>query len=155
MSVIEARLEKLNIKLPEATLPVANYVAYKIVGNQVFISGQTAKWNGEYLYKGKLGKDLTIEEGQEAARTCALNLLVHLRNACGGNLDKVKSCVRLGIYVNSTDDFINQPQVGNGASDLMVEVLGDKGRHSRAAISCNSLPENSPVEIDAVFEIEV
>ena len=153
MSVIEARLKELDITLPEAPAPAANYVPYKIVGNQVFISGQTAKWNGEYLFTGKLGKELDIEEGQQAARTCAINILVQLKNALNGDLDRVKSCVRLGIYVNSTPEFKKHPLVGNGASNLIVEVLGDKGRHSRAAVGCNSLPEDTPVEVDAVFEI--
>ena len=153
MSKIEAKLKELGLELPEASVPVANYVPFKVVGNLVYISGQTSKWAGELVHPGKLGKDLSLEEGREAARICGLNLLVHLRNACGGDLDKVKSCVKLGIFVNSVDTFTDQPLVGNGASDLMVEVFGDKGRHSRAAVSSNSLPGGVSVEVDAIFEV--
>ena len=149
---IEARLAELGITLPEPRPPVANYVGYVITGNLVHISGQISS-DADGLIKGKLGADLSIERGVEAARGCAISLLAQVKMACGGDLSRVTRLVKLVGFVNSTPDFIDQPKVINGASDLMVEVLGDAGRHARAAVSAPSLPLGVAVEIDAIFEI--
>ena len=147
------RLESLNIILPKAPSPVGAYVAYKKTNNLVFISGQVSfKENGE-LIKGKIGSDLSLEEGKEAARTCAINIISQIKSACGGNLDMVKNCIKITGFVNSSDNFIDQPKVINGASELLVKVFGDSGIHARAAISVNSLPLGAAVEIEAIFEI--
>ena len=150
---IDARLEELGIELPEAAAPAANYVPYVVSGNQVFVAGQITIHNGEIQYVGKLGRDYGVEDGQAAARLCALNIIAQVKAACGGDLDRVVRCVRLGGFVNSTADFTDQPEVVNGASNLMVEVFGDKGKHARAAVSAASLPRGVAVEVDAVFEI--
>ena len=151
---IDTRLAELGIDLPEAAASVANYVPYVISGNLVFVSGQVTIKNGEFLFQGKVGADLTVEQGQEAAKLCALNIIAQLKAACGGDLDRVKRIIRLGGFVNSTAEFTDQPKVINGASDLMVEVFGDAGRHARAAVSAAALPVNVGVEIEAVAEIE-
>jgi enamine deaminase RidA (YjgF/YER057c/UK114 family) len=151
---IEARLSELGIELPQASAPVANYVPYTISGKIVILSGQITVWNGERRFVGKLGREIGIPEGQQAARLCALNLLAHLRVACGGDLDRVRRVLRLGGFVNCTPDFTDMPQVVNGASDLMVEVFGDNGRHARAAVGVNSLPAGVAVEVEAMFELE-
>ncbi|MEO1135458.1 MAG: RidA family protein [Pseudomonadota bacterium] len=153
MSRIDAHLAKLGIVLPEPVAPVANYVPYVISGRQVFISGQVSI-GPDGMISGKLGADVTLERGIEAAHACGVNLIAQLRAACGGNLDRVKHVVKLGAFVNCTPDFIDQPKVVNGASDLMVAVFGEAGRHSRAAVGAPSLPMNAAVEIDGVFEIE-
>jgi enamine deaminase RidA (YjgF/YER057c/UK114 family) len=150
---IDARLQELGIELPEAAAAVANYVPYVMTGNLVFVSGQVTIENGEFKYLGKVGSDLSAEQGQEAARLCALNIIAQLKAACGGDLDRVARIVKLGGFVNSTPDFKDQPKVINGASDLMVEVFGDKGKHARAAVSAGALPVGVAVEIDAVAEI--
>ncbi len=150
---IDARLQELGIELPEAAAPAANYVPYVVSGNQVFVAGQITIHNGEIQYVGKLGRDYEIEDGEAAARLCALNIIAQVKAACGGDLDRVVRCVRLGGFVNSTADFTDQPEVINGASNLMVEVFGDKGKHSRAAVSAASLPRGVAVEVDAIFEI--
>ena len=150
---IDARLQELGIELPEAAAPAANYVPYVVSGNQVFVAGQITIHNGEIQYVGKLGRDYGVEDGEAAARLCALNIIAQVKAACGGDLDRVVRCVRLGGFVNSTADFTDQPEVVNGASNLMVEVFGDKGKHSRAAVSAASLPRGVAVEVDAVFEI--
>ena len=151
----EENLKNLNLKLPEAPAPVGTYVAFKKTGNLVYISGQISfKPNGE-LIKGKVGLDLTLEEGQEAAKNCALNIISQIKKACDGNLNKVKNCIKITGFVNSKDDFIDQPKVLNGASDLISNVFGDSGKHARAAISVNSLPLGAAVEIEAVFEINL
>ena len=150
---IDARLQELGIELPEAAAPAANYVPYVVSGNQVFVAGQITIHDGEIQYVGKLGRDYGVEEGQAAARLCALNIVAQVKAACGGDLDRVVRCVRLGGFVNSTADFTDQPEVVNGASNLMVEVFGDKGKHARAAVSAASLPRGVAVEVDAVFEI--
>ena len=149
---IEDRLSELNITLPEAPAPAANYVPYVISGNMVYISGQIAIENGQIL-TGKLGDDISIEEGQRRARVCAINLISQLKSACGGDLEKVKRVVRLGGFVNCTADFNQQPAIVNGASDLMVDVFGEKGRHARAAVGSNALPLDTSVEVDGIFEI--
>ncbi len=148
----EENLKKLNIDLPKAPDPVGSYVASKIAGNLVFISGQVPFDSGGKLIKGKVGKELSLERAQEAAKFCALNLLAQLKKICG-NLDKVKGCVKITGYVNSVDSFIDQPKVINGASDLISKVFGDKGKHARAAISANSLPLGASVEVEGIFEI--
>lgn len=152
MSVKE-NIERLKLKLPTPIAPVANYVGFNISGNQVFISGQLPIENGEVKYIGKVGSEITIEEASKAARLCAINILAQLNLAVDGDLEKVKKCVRLGVFVNADPNFTEHPVVANGASDLMVEVLGNKGRHSRAATGAGSLPRGVSVEIDAIFEI--
>jgi enamine deaminase RidA (YjgF/YER057c/UK114 family) len=154
MSEIESNLERLGIELPDAPAPAANYVPWVKTGNLVFISGQVTMGANGLEYQGKVGKDLGVEEGQAAARLCAINLLAQLRSACDGDIERVRRCVKLGGFVNSTTDFKNHPQVINGASDLLVEVLGDRGKHARFAVGAGSLPFNVAVEVDAVFEIE-
>ena len=146
-------LEKLKIKLPEAKAPVGNYVATKISGKMLFISGQISIDENGQLIKGKIGKDLDTEAGYTAAKRCALSIIAQVKKACGNDLSKVKSCVKLTGFVNSTDEFIDQPKVLNGASDLIASVFGDAGMHTRAAVSTNSLPLGVSVEVDAIFEL--
>ena len=150
---IEARLAELNIALPQAATPVANYVPYVVSGPLVFLAGQVTVWNGEIRFVGKLGRDFTVEEGQQAARLCGLNLIAQARAACEGDLDRVVRCVKLTGFVNSMSDFTDQPKVMNGASDLMTEVFGESGRHARAAIGVNTLPLGVAVEVEGIFEI--
>jgi enamine deaminase RidA (YjgF/YER057c/UK114 family) len=150
---VEARLKELGIELPRQQAPWANYVPYTISRNLVFISGQICQWNGERRFIGKLGDGISIADGQAAARLCALNILAQLRAACAGDLDRVRRCLRLGGFVNCTPDFTDMPQVINGASDLLVEILGDSGRHARLAVGASSLPGGLAVEIEATFEI--
>lgn len=151
---INKRLENLGIVLPEPIAPVANYVPFVQTGNQIFISGQLPIKNGEVKFIGKLGDDISIEEGQKAARICAINILANLNLACEGDLDRVVRCVKLGIFINAVSDFANHPIVANGASDLMVEVFGEKGKHARFAMGAGSLPRGVAVEVDAIFEVE-
>lgn len=153
MSRIDARLAELGLILPEPVAPVANYVPFVVAGNLVFISGQVSIGPGG-LITGKLGADLDLAKGVEAAHACGVNLIAQLRAACGGDLDRVKRVVKLGGFVNCTPDFTDQPKVVNGASDLMVAVFGDAGRHARAAVGAPSLPLNAAVEVDGVFEID-
>ena len=149
----EKKIEELKIKLPEAKPPVGSYVATKIVGNLLYISGQISiSENGE-LIKGKVGKDLDTEAGYNAAKRCALSIVAQVKKACDNDLSKIKSCIKLTGFVNSTDDFIDQPKVINGASDLIAEVFGESGMHTRAAVSTNSLPLGVSVEVDAIFEL--
>ena len=149
----ENKLKELNILLPEAKAPVGNYVATKVTGKLLFISGQISiNENGE-LIKGKIGKDLDTEAGYNAARRCALSIIAQVKKACDDDLSKVKSCIKLTGFVNSTDDFVEQPKVINGASDLIAEIFGDAGMHTRAAVSTNSLPLGVSVEVDAIFEL--
>src|ERR1700724_1909635 len=150
---IEARLKELGIELTKPTGPLANYVPSQVSGNLVFIAGQISQWNGERRFVGKLGAGISIADGQQAARLCALNILAHLRAACGDDLGRVRRCLRLGGFVNCTPEFTDMPQVVNGASDLMVEVFGDKGRHARAAVGVSSLPGGVAVEGGGTFEI--
>jgi enamine deaminase RidA (YjgF/YER057c/UK114 family) len=150
---IEARLRELKLALPEPAAPVANYVPTVRSGDLLFIAGQICQWQGERRFIGKLGREISLEQGQEAARLCALNILAQAKAALGGDLDRVLRCVRLGAFVNCTEDYTQQPQVANGASDLMVEVLGDAGRHARAAVGVNALPGGVAVEVEAVFEV--
>lgn len=151
---IDARLAQLGISLPESVPPAANYVPWVLSGNLVFVAGQIpVQADGRDLNSGKLGVGISIEQGQQAARLCALNILSQVRAALGGNLDRVVRCVRLTGFVNSAPDFIDQPKVMNAASDLMVDVFGEAGRHARAAVGAAALPRNVSVEVDAIFEV--
>ena len=150
---IDGRLSQLRIELPQAAAPVANYVPAVRSGDLLFIAGQICQWNGERRYIGKLGREISLQQGQEAARLCALNILAQAKAALGGDLDRILRCVRLGAFIHCADDFTQQPQVANGASDVMVDVLGDAGRHARAAVGVNALPGGVAVEVDAVFEV--
>ena len=149
---IQQNLEKLGVTLPEAAAPAANYVPFVKTGNQLFISGQLPMQDGKIAKTGKVGADLSIEEGVEAARLCAINLLAQAK-AATGDLSKVVRLVKIVGFVNSNGDFGDQPKVINGASDFMVAVLGDAGRHARSAVSAGALPFNAAVEIEAIFEI--
>ena len=149
----ESKIKELNIELPNAADPVGSYVAAKIIGNLLYISGQISIAENGDLIKGKLGKELKTEDGYEAAKRCALNIISQAKKACGEDLSKIKSCVKLTGFVNSTDEYIEQPKVINGASDLIVSVFGDYGMHTRAAVSTNSLPLGVSVEVDAIFEL--
>jgi enamine deaminase RidA (YjgF/YER057c/UK114 family) len=149
---IDARLQEMGIELPEPAVPVANYVAYVVTGNLIFVSGQVPVVAGDFKYVGKVGGDLTVEDGQAAARLCGINIIAQVKQALGGDLDRVTRVVKLGGFVNSTPDFTGQPQVINGVSDLIGEVFGDKGKHARAAVSAGSLPVGVAVEVDAVVE---
>ena len=151
---IEEKINELKIILPEAKAPVGSYVATKKSGNLLFISGQISiNENGE-LIKGKVGRDLNTDQGYEAAKRCGLSLVAQAKAACDGDLSKIKSCIKLTGFVNSTDDFIDQPKVINGASDLVTSIFGDAGMHTRAAVSTNSLPLGVSVEVDAIFELD-
>ena len=150
----EKKLKENNIVLPEAPTPVGSYIASKIVGKLLYISGQISMNSKGELIKGKLGKDLNTEDGYKAAERCALSILAQAKKILSGNLDEIKSCIKIVGFVNSTDDFIEQPKVINGASDMLVKILEDKGMHTRAAVSVNNLPLGVAVEIDAIFEIK-
>ena len=152
MSLINQRLKQLNIEIPPAPSPAANYAPYVKSNNLIFVSGQIPMINGELLI-GKVGKNIEIEDAKKAARLCGIAIISQLNEATDLNLDKIKRIVKLGGFVNCIDEFIQQPEVINGASDLMVEVFGDKGKHSRFAVGANSLPRNVVVEIEAVAEI--
>ena len=147
------KIKELKIVLPEAKPPVGNYVAAKISGKMLFVSGQISIDENGQLIKGKIGKDLDAEAGYKAAKRCALSIIAQVKKACDNDLSKIKSCIKLTGFVNSTDDFTDQPKVINGASDLIASVFGDAGMHSRAAVSTNSLPLGVSVEVDAVFEL--
>lgn len=153
MNDIDKKIESLGITLPIAPSPAANYIPYVVSNNLVFISGQLPFENGEIKHTGKVGKNINIDKGKAVARICGLNVIAVLKNALDGDLSKVKNCVKLGIFVSCTSDFHQQPEVANGASDLMVEIFGEKGKHARFAVGANSLPRNVPVEVDAIFEI--
>ncbi len=151
--LIDARLKELGISLPEPPKPVASYVPYVVSGKQVFISGQVPMEGGNLRYIGTVGKDLSLEGGKSAARLCAINVLAQLKAAAGGDLDTVKRCIRLAVFVNAVPEFAQHPEVANGASDLMLEVFGDVGKHARAAVGAGSLPRNVAAEVEAVFEL--
>ncbi len=152
MSTIESRMQQLGVNLPEVSAPAANYVPWRDGGGLVVISGQLPMKDGKPEGIGKLGREFSVEQGQQIAQLCTLNLLAHLKAACGGDLNRAR-CVRLGIFVNATEDFTQHPQVANGASDLVVGVLGDKGKHARAAIGVGSLPLGVAVEVEGIFEV--
>tara|TARA_B100000780_G_scaffold248910_1_gene194428 strand:- start:46 stop:507 length:462 start_codon:yes stop_codon:yes gene_type:complete len=149
----EKKIEELKLELPEARDPVGSYVASKIINKMLFISGQISISSNGDLIKGKIGKELTTEAGYEAAKRCGLSIISQVKKACNGDLSKIKSCIKLTGFVNSTEDFTEQPKVINGASDLIVSVFGDAGMHTRAAVSTNSLPLGVSVEVDAIFEL--
>ena len=150
---IEDNIKKLNLILPKAPDPVGSYVATKIVGKLLYISGQISINNKGELIKGKIGADLTVEQGYEAAKRCALSIIAQAKKSCNGDLSKIKSCIKLTGFVNSTDNFVEQPKVINGASDLIVSIFDDIGMHVRVAVSVNSLPLGVAVEVDAIFEL--
>ncbi len=151
---LEEKLNELKLKLPEAKAPVGNYVAAKISGKLLFISGQISIDANGQLIKGKVGKELDTEAGYNAAQRCALSIVAQVKKACDEDLSKIKSCIKLTGFVNSTDDFTDQPKVINGASDLIASIFGDAGMHTRAAVSTNSLPLGVSVEVDAIFELK-
>ena len=150
----EEKIKELKINLPDAKAPVGNYVATKVSGKMLFVSGQISIDESGQLIKGKIGKDLDTEAGYNAAKRCALSIIAQVKKACDNDLSKVKSCVKLTGFVNSTDEFVDQPKVLNGASDLIASVFGDAGMHTRAAVSANSLPLGVSVEVDAIFELK-
>jgi len=154
MGQIDTRLTELGITLPVPAKPVANYVGWVRTGNLVFTAGQVSFKDGKIEYQGKVGKDYTVEDAQKAARLCALNVIAQIKEACDGDLDRVKRIVKLVGFVNAVPDFADHPKVVNGASDVMVEVFGDKGKHARSAVGSGSLPVNVAVEVEAVAEIE-
>ncbi len=150
---IEKKIKSLGLSLPEPKDPVGSYVASKVVGNLLFISGQISMSENGNLIKGKVGKDLNVNEGYEAAKRCGLAIISQVNKACNGDISKIKSCVKLTGYVNSTDEFNDQPKVINGASEIIAKVFEEKGLHTRAAVSTNSLPLGVSVEVDAIFEL--
>ena len=151
---IEKKIKELGLSLPQATDPVGSYVATKISGKFLFISGQISIDDKGTLIKGKLGKDLNTEDGYQAAKRCGLSIIAQAKKACDGDLSRIKSCIKLTGFVNSTDDFTDQPKVINGASELIVSIFEEAGMHTRAAVSTNSLPLGVAVEIDAIFELK-
>ena len=149
----EDKIKDLNLTLPKAADPVGSYLATKVSGKILFISGQISMSENGDLIKGKLGKELNTEEGYKAAKRCALSIVAQAKKACGGDLTKIKSCIKLTGFVNSVDSFVEQPKVINGASDLIASIFGNAGMHTRAAVSVNSLPLGVSVEVDAIFEL--
>ena len=149
----EKKIKDLSINLPEAKAPVGNYVATKIVGKLLYVSGQISIDEKGQLIKGKVGKELDTEQAYQAAKRCGLSIVSQAKNACEGDLSKIKSCIKLTGFVNSIDSFTDQPKVINGASDLMASIFGEAGMHTRAAVSTNSLPLGVAVEVDAIFEL--
>ena len=150
---ITTRLAELGIELPEPAAPAANYIPFVVTGNLIFVSGQITVWNGELRHIGRLGENIDIDEGYQAARLCGLNLIAQAKAAAQGDLDKIKRVVKLGGFVNSTPDFTDQPKVINGTSDLMAEVFGEGGKHARFAVGAPTLPLCVAVEVDGVFEL--
>ena len=151
--MVADNLKKLGIEIPDAPDPVGAYVAYKIINNLLYISGQLPIGSDGKIIKGKIGKDLKIEDGQAAAKLCVINIIAQAKKAMNGDLSKIKNCVKITGFVNSTDDFKDQPKIINAASELLVSIFGESGKHTRAAVSCNSLPLGIAVEIDAIFEV--
>ena len=147
------KLSELGIELPDAPAPVGSYVAFKKVGSLLYVSGQLPIGVDGKMIKGKIGKDLNLEQGQQASRLCVINILAQAKKAMNGNLDQVKNCIKITGFVNSTDNFIEQPKVINPASEILAKVFGDSGKHTRAAVSVNTLPLGAAVEIDAIFEV--
>ena len=150
---LEDKIKELQIELPEAKAPVGSYVATKMTGNLLYVSGQISMNSKGELIKGKVGKDLTTDEAYKAAERCGLSIVAQVKKACDGDLSKIKSCVKLTGFVNSTEDFTEQPKVINGASDLIASIFAEAGMHTRAAVSANSLPLGVSVEVDAIFEL--
>lgn len=151
---VDARLSALAIELPRVPIPVANFVPFRRFGNLVFLAGQVCEWNGVVRYVGRVGVDYDLADGQKAARVCALNLIAALKAACGGTLDAVTACIRLGGFVNCSPQFDEIPQVINGASDLMHELFGANGTHARTAVGVANLPRGAAVEVDGIFALE-
>ena len=149
----EENIKKFKLDLPKAADPIGSYVATKISGKYIYISGQISIDENGNLIKGKLGKELSVENGYEAAKRCALNIISQLKKTCNNDLSKVKSCIKITGYINSTENFIEQPKVINGASDLISKIFGTEGAHSRVAVSANSLPLGVAIEVDAIFEL--
>lgn len=147
------KLNELGLTLPEVSLPAANYLPCNIAGNILHVSGQLPVLDGKMQYVGKVGRDFSIEQGQDCARICGVNILAHVRNSLGGDFSRVKRLVRLGVFVNAPDDFTDHPQVANGVSDLMVNLFGDNGKHARFAVGVSGLPFGVAVEVDATFEL--
>ena len=154
MGQIDERLNELGIEVPTPAVPVANYLGWVRTGNLIFTAGQVTVKDGEFLYKGKVGAEISADEAAEAAKLCAINIIAQLKQACDGDLDRVKRIVKLVGFVNGTPDFTDHPKVINGASDFMVEVFGEKGKHARSAVGAGSLPLNIAVEIEAIAEVE-
>ncbi len=152
-SLVDERLRLLGVELPAPSSPGANYVPFVQSGNLLFLTGQLSQWNGERRFIGKLGRDFSVEEGQQAARLCALNLVAQARHALNGDLNRVSRCIRIAGYVNSVPEFSGQSQVINGASDLFVQIFGESGRHTRMAVGVAALPYGAAVEVEAVLEI--
>jgi enamine deaminase RidA (YjgF/YER057c/UK114 family) len=150
----EQRMLELGLALPNVPTPIANFVPFRRDRDRIFLAGQICEWNGEVRYRGKLGVEHGLEDGQEAARICALNLLAALREACGGSLNRVTACLRVGGFVNCAPDYLHVPQVINGASNLIHTLFGDRGLHARTAIGVASLPQGAAVEVDAIFAID-
>lgn len=153
MGSVEERLAATEVLVPDAPRPAGSYVPYVVSRGYVYVSGQTCRVHGQVAYQGRVGRELSLEEGKLAARICAINLLSQLKAACGGDLDRVARCVRLGGFVSSDETFTQQPEVLNGASDVILAAFGDSGRHARTAVGVAVLPSNSAVEVDAVFEL--
>lgn len=155
MQEIEKRLAALGLALPTPPPAAGAYLPYLRSGSLVFIAGQTCHWNGVLRSSGRIGEEISLEEGQQAARLCGLNILSHLKNACGGDLDRVQQCLRLTVFVKATEHFSEHAQIANGVSDLMVDVLGPRGRHTRSTVGVQSLPLQTSVEVDGIFEVRV
>jgi len=151
---MEKHLKKLGIVIPDAPAPLANYKPYSISGKQIFISGQLPIKNNKLKFIGKLGKEITKKEAIDAAQICIINIVAQLKNACSGNLNKVKSCLKLNVYLNSSNKYANNADVVNSASSMLVKIFGKKGKHARSTVGVNSLPMDSVLEIDAIFEIK-
>lgn len=153
MGMIDTKLRALGLVLPEATAPVANYVPYVLSGKLLFVSGQIPIAAGKTIAVGQLGGSVNLEQGTACARQCGINLVAQMKAACGGDLDKVQRIVKLVCFVNAAPHFVDVPKVANGASDLMVEVFGEKGRHARSSVGCSTLPLDVPVEVEAIVEL--
>ena len=154
MHLFEENIKSLGLNIPELPKALANYVPYKIVGNTIYISGQAPAQNGEIVYKGKVGADITVEDGIEAAKLCEINIIAAVKAGLDGNWDKLDSFVKLTGYVNCKDNFTDQPKVINGASDMLVDIFGEQGRHARVAVGSNALPLGIAVEIDALIQLK-
>lgn len=154
MAALAAKLTELGIELPIVSLPAANYVPTQTLGNQLIVSGQLPMKDGAPQFVGKVGREFTIEQGQECARLCGVNILAHVKNALGGDWSRVVKLVRLGVFVNAPDDFTDHPKVANGVSDMMVALFGENGKHARAAVGVSGLPFGVAVEVEAIFEVK-
>jgi len=154
LSIAEKELEKMGLALPDSSAPGSNYIPYKQAGSIVFFSGQICKWNGELKYRGAVDNDVTLDQAVKGAEICALNLLYQVKEACNGNLDRVRNCLNISVYINSGTDFNDHAAIANGATNIITKCFGEKGHHTRAAIGCSSLPGGSTVEITGIFELD-